>query len=88
MKVASEHCRRILLATGKNKRFLMLCLDSSFCHQIYFDIEEGSKITAEKLYKNLEEHGVLVMPDGLYRSVCSTKNHAEFLKHLYKLLSL
>ncbi|MBA0783793.1 hypothetical protein Gotri_001448, partial [Gossypium trilobum] len=37
-------------------------------HQIFFDIVEGSKITAEKLYNKLEEHGVLVMLEGPLRS--------------------
>jgi hypothetical protein len=37
--------------------------------QIFFDVVEGAKITAEKLCKNLEQHGILVMQESPVRSV-------------------
>lgn len=35
--------------------------------QVYFDILEESKISAPKLCKMLEEHGILMMEDKPYR---------------------
>ena len=37
--------------------------------QVYFDILEGSHITAMKLGKILEGHGILLMPDSSSRCV-------------------
>lgn len=35
--------------------------------QVYFDVIEGLKMNAESLCKNMEEHGVLVMPESSSR---------------------
>lgn len=38
-----------------------------FFEQVYFEILEGSNITALKLGKIMEEHGILLMPDSSSR---------------------
>ncbi|XVE89990.1 hypothetical protein DITRI_Ditri20bG0041200 [Diplodiscus trichospermus] len=64
-KLEGDHKKANLLAEGLNQidglRVNVAAVETNI---IYFDVVEGSKITAEKLYKNLEEHGVLVMPEG------------------------
>jgi hypothetical protein len=57
--------------------------------QIFFDVVEGAKITAEKLCKNLEQHGILVMQESPVRSVetpnipmNSSKKEKEKASHL------
>ena len=57
-----------MLAEGLNQiKGLRVNVAAVETNIIFFDIVEGSKITAEKLYKKLEEHGVLVMLEGPLR---------------------
>ncbi|KAG4122297.1 hypothetical protein ERO13_D11G258200v2 [Gossypium hirsutum] len=67
-KLDGDHKKAKELAEGLNQiKGLKVDIAAVETNIIYVDIVEGSKITAEKLYKNLEEHGVLVMPKGLSR---------------------
>lgn len=46
-----------------------------FVHdQVYIDVVEGSTLTADKLYKKLEELGILVMLESASRSVRNNKH--------------
>ncbi|KAK6232935.1 Aromatic amino acid beta-eliminating lyase/threonine aldolase - like 1 [Theobroma cacao] len=64
-KLEGDHKKAKVLAEGLNQiKGLRVDVAAVQTNIIYFDIVEGSKLTAEKLYKNLEEHGVLVMPEG------------------------
>ncbi|XVF31016.1 hypothetical protein REPUB_Repub16aG0109100 [Reevesia pubescens] len=64
-KLEGDHKKAKVIAEGLNQiKGLRVNVAAVETNIIYFDIEEGSKFTAEKLYKNLEEHGVLVMPEG------------------------
>ncbi|XP_007030421.2 PREDICTED: probable low-specificity L-threonine aldolase 1 [Theobroma cacao] len=64
-KLEGDHKKAKVLAEGLNQiKGLRVDVAAVQTNIIYFDIAEGSKLTAEKLYKNLEEHGVLVMPEG------------------------
>ncbi|KAK3418291.1 hypothetical protein EUGRSUZ_H04236 [Eucalyptus grandis] len=63
-KLESDHKKAKILAEGLNKiRGLALNVASVETNIIYFDINEGSNMTVQKLCKNLEEHGILVMPE-------------------------
>ncbi|XVE62738.1 hypothetical protein DITRI_Ditri06bG0143100 [Diplodiscus trichospermus] len=64
-KLEGDHKKAKMLAEGLNQiKGLRVNVAAVETNIIYFDVVEGSKITAEKLCKNLEEHGVLVMPEG------------------------
>ncbi|XWS42571.1 hypothetical protein CRYUN_Cryun16bG0025900 [Craigia yunnanensis] len=64
-KLEGDHKKAKVLAGGLNQiKGLRVNVAAVETNIIYFDIVEGSKITAEKLYKNLEERGILVMPQG------------------------
>ncbi|KAE8677027.1 putative low-specificity L-threonine aldolase 1 [Hibiscus syriacus] len=67
-KLEGDHKKAKMLAEGLNQiKGLRVDVAAVETNIIFFDIVEETKITAEKLYKNLEEHGVLVMPEGPYR---------------------
>ncbi|OMO72097.1 Aromatic amino acid beta-eliminating lyase/threonine aldolase [Corchorus capsularis] len=67
-KLEGDHKKAKVLAEGLNQiKGLRVDFAAVETNIIYFDIVEGSKFTAAKLYKNLEEHGVLVMPEGPMR---------------------
>ncbi|XVF42293.1 hypothetical protein PTKIN_Ptkin01aG0349600 [Pterospermum kingtungense] len=67
-KLEGDHKNAKVLAEGLNQiKGLRVDVAAVETNIIYFDIEEGPELTAEKIYKNLEEHGVLVMPEGPYR---------------------
>ncbi|KAK8545476.1 hypothetical protein V6N13_066757 [Hibiscus sabdariffa] len=67
-KLEGDHKKAKMLAEGLNQiKGLRVNVAAVETNIIFFDILEGSKLTAEKLYNNLEEHGVLVMPEGPYR---------------------
>ncbi|XVF57119.1 hypothetical protein PTKIN_Ptkin06aG0178100 [Pterospermum kingtungense] len=64
-KLEADHKKAKVLAEGLNQiKGLKVNVAAVETNIIYFDIVEGPKITTEKLYKYLEEHGVLVMPEG------------------------
>ncbi|KHG00004.1 ltaA [Gossypium arboreum] len=64
-KLEGDHKKAKVLAEGLNQiKGLRVNVAAVETNIIFFDIVEGSKITAEKLYKKLEEHGVLVMLEG------------------------
>ncbi|MBA0603139.1 hypothetical protein Gorai_003295, partial [Gossypium raimondii] len=68
-KLEGDHKKAKVLAEGLNQiKGLRVNVAAVETNIIFFDIVEGSKITAEKLYKKLEEHGVLVMLEGPLRS--------------------
>ncbi|KAG4112632.1 hypothetical protein ERO13_D13G173200v2 [Gossypium hirsutum] len=67
-KLEGDHKKAKVLAEGLNQiKGLRVNVAAVETNIIFFDIVEGSKITAEKLYKKLEEHGVLVMLEGPLR---------------------
>ncbi|OMO96154.1 Aromatic amino acid beta-eliminating lyase/threonine aldolase [Corchorus olitorius] len=67
-KLEGDHKKAKVLAEGLNQiKGLRVDFAAVETNIIYFDLVEGSKLTAAKLYKNLEEHGVLVMPEGPMR---------------------
>nr|CAN82414.1 hypothetical protein VITISV_039151 [Vitis vinifera] len=59
---------------------LVFCTSVMF--PVYFEIVEGSNITAEKLCKYLQEHGVLMMPESSSRIMidltCAVVGHKSF----------
>ncbi|XP_065853935.1 low-specificity L-threonine aldolase 1 [Euphorbia lathyris] len=64
-KLDDDHKKTKTLAEGLNQ-IKGLKVDSAAVETniLYVDILDGSKFTAETLYKNLEQHGVLVMIEG------------------------
>ncbi|KAE8734654.1 putative low-specificity L-threonine aldolase 1 [Hibiscus syriacus] len=64
-KLEGDHKKAKVLAEGLNQiKGLRVDVETVETNIINVDIVEGSKFTAEQLYKNLEEHGVLVVPRG------------------------
>ncbi|KAL4354772.1 hypothetical protein GQ457_06G023960 [Hibiscus cannabinus] len=64
-KLEHDHINAKALAEGLNQmEGLRVNIAAVETNIIFFDILEGSKITAAELYKHLMEHGVLVMPEG------------------------
>ncbi|KAK9292371.1 hypothetical protein L1049_020338 [Liquidambar formosana] len=62
-KLEGDHKKAKVLADGLNQiKGLKVDITSVETNILYCDIVEGSNITAEKLCKNLEEHGILVRP--------------------------
>nr|XP_043631827.1 probable low-specificity L-threonine aldolase 1 [Erigeron canadensis] len=67
-KLETDHKNAKALADGLNKiKGLSVDVDSVETNIVYFDISDGSHITAMKLGKILEEHGILLMPDSSSR---------------------
>ncbi|THF96424.1 hypothetical protein TEA_009667 [Camellia sinensis var. sinensis] len=67
-KLESDHNNAKFLAQGLNRiEGLKVDVNSVETNILYFDILEGTNITAPKLCKNLEEHGILVIPESLSR---------------------
>ncbi|XP_030472210.1 low-specificity L-threonine aldolase 1 [Syzygium oleosum] len=63
-KLESDHKKAKILAEGLNKiKGLAVNVASVETNILYFDINEGSNMTVQKLCKNLEEHGILMMPE-------------------------
>ncbi|GLT95114.1 hypothetical protein SLE2022_128160 [Rubroshorea leprosula] len=63
-KLDEDHKKAKVLAEGLNQiKGLRVNVAAVETNIIFIDIVEGSKITGEKLCKNLGEHGVLVMPE-------------------------
>ncbi|KAJ6858229.1 low-specificity L-threonine aldolase 1 [Populus alba x Populus x berolinensis] len=67
-KLGDDHKKAKMLAEGLNQiKGLRLNVAAVETNIIFFDVVEGAKITAEKLCKNLEQHGILVMQESLVR---------------------
>lgn len=67
-KLGDDHKKAKMLAEGLNQiKGLRLDVAAVETNIIFFDVVEGAKITAEKLCKNLEQHGILVMQESLVR---------------------
>lgn len=67
-KLAIDHKNAKTLAEGLNKiKGLGVDVASVETNIVYFEILEGSHITALQLGKIMEEHGILMMPDGSSR---------------------
>ncbi|XP_011036295.1 PREDICTED: probable low-specificity L-threonine aldolase 1 [Populus euphratica] len=68
LKLEDDHKKAKMLAEGLNQiKGLRLNVAAVETNIIFFDIVEGAKITAEKLCKNLEHHGILVMQESPVR---------------------
>uniref|UniRef100_A0A2P2QN84 low-specificity L-threonine aldolase n=1 Tax=Rhizophora mucronata TaxID=61149 RepID=A0A2P2QN84_RHIMU len=64
-KLADDHRKAKMLAEGLNRiKGLTVDVGAVETNIIYLDIVKGSKGTAEKLSKTLEQHGILVMLEG------------------------
>ncbi|KAL3834049.1 hypothetical protein ACJIZ3_008785 [Penstemon smallii] len=64
-KLESDHKKAKILAEGLNKiKGLKVDLASVETNIVYFEILEDSSITEIELFKYLEAHGILVMPEG------------------------
>ncbi|XP_058214328.1 low-specificity L-threonine aldolase 1-like [Rhododendron vialii] len=64
-KLEGDHKKAKSLAKGLNEiKGLKVDVSSVETNIIFFDILEGANITAPKLCKNLEEHGILVFPES------------------------
>lgn len=64
-KLESDHKNAKTFAEGLSRiKGLEVDIDSVETNIIYFDIVEGANITVEKLCKNLEAHGILIMPES------------------------
>lgn len=65
----------IILKLGYELRpILLISLNvDRVIYQVFIDIEESSKMTAERLCKYLEQHGVFVMEESSSRFVLSFK---------------
>ncbi|KAJ9682475.1 hypothetical protein PVL29_018404 [Vitis rotundifolia] len=67
-KLEGDHKKAKILAEGLNQiKGLKVNVTSVETNIVYFEIVEGSNITAEKLCKYLQEHGVLIMPESSSR---------------------
>ncbi|XP_059598792.1 probable low-specificity L-threonine aldolase 2 isoform X1 [Vitis vinifera] len=67
-KLEGDHKKAKILAEGLNQiKGLKVNVTSVETNIVYFEIVEGSNITAEKLCKYLQEHGVLMMPESSSR---------------------
>ncbi|XP_052185671.1 low-specificity L-threonine aldolase 1 [Diospyros lotus] len=67
-KLEDDHKKAKTLAEGLNKiKGLKVDVASVETNIIYCDISESANITAPKLCKNLEEHGILLMSDSSSR---------------------
>ncbi|XAR53581.1 L-threonine aldolase [Bertholletia excelsa] len=67
-KLENDHKKAKHLAGGLNKiEGLKVDVESVETNIIYIDILEGANITAQKLCKNLEEHGILMIPESSLR---------------------
>ncbi|KAJ4719735.1 putative L-allo-threonine aldolase [Melia azedarach] len=67
-KLEGDHKKAKMLAEGLNQiEGLKVDLDIVETNIVYFDVIEGLKMNAESLCKNMEEHGVLVMPESSSR---------------------
>ncbi|GMP68087.1 hypothetical protein CsSME_00027823 [Camellia sinensis var. sinensis] len=67
-KLDGDHKKAKTLAEGLSKiKGLKADVTSVETNIVYFDILEGANITTQKLRKNLEEHGILVMPESSTR---------------------
>ncbi|KAK8576100.1 hypothetical protein V6N13_090579 [Hibiscus sabdariffa] len=74
-KLEGDHRKAKILAEGLNQiKGLKVDVAAVETNIINVDIVD-SKFTAEQLHKHLEEHGVLVMSKGQFRSVFSIVNH-------------
>ncbi|XP_024446677.1 low-specificity L-threonine aldolase 1 isoform X1 [Populus trichocarpa] len=68
LKLEDDHKKTKMLAEGLNQiKGLRLNVAAVETNIIFFDVVEGAKITAEKLCKNLEQHGILVMQESPVR---------------------
>ncbi|XP_061943550.1 low-specificity L-threonine aldolase 1 [Populus nigra] len=68
IKLEDDHKKTKMLAEGLNQiKGLRLNVAAVETNIIFFDVVEGAKITAEKLCKNLEQHGILVMQESPVR---------------------
>lgn len=64
-KLEEDHTKAKTLAEGLHQiKGLKVDVAAVETNIIYVDILDGSKFTAQTLYKNLEQHGVLVMVEG------------------------
>ncbi|RXH82481.1 hypothetical protein DVH24_036822 [Malus domestica] len=69
-KLETDHKRAKILAEGLNQiKGLSVDVASVETNILYIHVEEGSNVTTEKLVKNLEEHGVLMMQESSSRIV-------------------
>ncbi|KAG5056213.1 hypothetical protein AAZX31_03G229900 [Glycine max] len=67
-KLQSDHNKAKLLADGLNEiKGLRVDISSVETNIIYVEVEEGSRATAAKLCKDLEDYGILLMPMGSSR---------------------
>ncbi|KAL8193064.1 hypothetical protein R6Q57_026968 [Mikania cordata] len=67
-KLAIDHNNAKILAEGLNKiKGLSVDVGSVETNIVYFEILKGSNITALKLRKIMDEHGILLMPDSSSR---------------------
>ncbi|KAG7970242.1 hypothetical protein I3843_07G072600 [Carya illinoinensis] len=65
VKLEGDHKKAKILAEGLSLiKGIKVDVASVETNIIFFDIEESTKFTAEKLCKYLEEHGILVMQEG------------------------
>ncbi|KAJ6349328.1 hypothetical protein OIU77_006837 [Salix suchowensis] len=65
-KLEDDHKKAKMLAEGLNQiKGLRLNAAAVETNIIFFKVVEGAKLTAEKLCKNLEQHGILVMQESL-----------------------
>ncbi|XP_041018825.1 probable low-specificity L-threonine aldolase 1 [Juglans microcarpa x Juglans regia] len=68
VKLEGDHKKAKILAEGLSQiKGIKVDVASVETNIIYFDIEESSKFTAEKMCEYLEEHGILVMQEGPLR---------------------
>ncbi|KAJ8764634.1 hypothetical protein K2173_006716 [Erythroxylum novogranatense] len=64
-KLVDDHRKAKMLAEGLCQiKGFQVDVDAVETNIIYVDIVEGSNITAEKLCKNLKQHGILAFPEG------------------------
>lgn len=67
-KLGNDHKNAKILAEGLNNiKGLKVDIASVETNIVYFEILEGSRVTAMKLGKIMEEHGILLMPDSSSR---------------------
>ncbi|KAJ4834156.1 putative low-specificity L-threonine aldolase 1 [Turnera subulata] len=67
-KLEDDHKKAKVLAEGLSQiKGLKVDVAAVETNIIYVDIEGSSKLSVEKLSKNLEQHGIVVMPEGPMR---------------------
>ncbi|KAL0754569.1 LOW QUALITY PROTEIN: hypothetical protein Bca101_092237 [Brassica carinata] len=82
-KLQFDHKKAKLLAEGLNQmKGIRINVAAVETNMIFMDMEDGSKLTAEKLRKSLTECGILVLPGNSSRTFKTDVNTNKVMSHM------